>query len=249
MDVLREDDRCLDMQAAHAMREMMLERSDNGVGLDRRRFLKQPLAIQRRMIRQAFRELDAQGHPPSFLVVDRVVRHLLDRSGSDRPCVWGDVEVVRERNAVRIRKASDSQVLREDVTAGREALVSVPSAVHWPLTAQQIELAHVDRKMAEQALASHAGEVAVFDADRISSSLRLRTWRAGDTFCPVGMNGRRKKLQDLFVDIKLDRKSRHRVPLLVAPEGILWVIGHRQDDRFIVRPSTQRFVLARVRCS
>jgi hypothetical protein len=36
------------------------------------------------------------------------------------------------------------------------------------------------------------------------------------------------------------------VPLLVAPEGILWVVGHRTDHRFRVTPSTTRIVVAEV---
>jgi tRNA(Ile)-lysidine synthase len=249
MNVLREDDRCLDRLVEQEMRDMIHERSDKGLDLDHRRFLALPLAIQRRVIRQVFRELDARRHPPPFLVVERVVRHLLGRSGNNRPCGWGDIEVVREAHVVHIRKTSDSRLLGEDAPAGREVPVSVPSTVQWPPTAQQIEFAHVGRRTAEQAIASRSGKVGVFDADRISSPLRLRTWRAGDRFCPAGMGGRRKKLQDFFVNIKLDRKSRHWVPLLVAPEGILWVVGRRQDDRFVVRPSTRRFMLARVRSS
>jgi tRNA(Ile)-lysidine synthase len=52
------------------------------------------------------------------------------------------------------------------------------------------------------------------------------------------MRGQSKKLQDLFTDLKLQRDERSEVPLLVAPEGILWVVGKRQDDRFVVRDST-----------
>ncbi len=249
MDVLREDDRCLDLLTARVMDGMMLRRSDLEVELDHRLFLLQPLALQRRVIRRVLRELDPRRHPPSFRVVERAVRHLLDQSGSGRPCRYGDIELVREKDAVRIRKVCDDQLVRDTIPVDLEVPVSVPARVQWRPTMQEIELAHVDRKAAEQALASHDRDTAIFDADRISSALRLRTWQAGDTFYPVGMGGRRKKLQDFFVDIKLERTSRHRVPLLVAPEGILWVVGYRQDDRFVVRPSTQRYVLARVRCS
>jgi len=54
------------------------------------------------------------------------------------------------------------------------------------------------------------------------------------------MKGRSKKLQDLFTDLRIGRDERRDIPVLVAPEGILWVIGKRQDDRFVVRDSTTR---------
>ena len=63
--------------------------------------------------------------------------------------------------------------------------------------------------------------------------LTLRSWRPGDRFRPLGMSGE-KKLQDFFVDCKVPRDERARIPLLVAGGRIAWVIGRRiaEDFRF-----------------
>ncbi len=63
--------------------------------------------------------------------------------------------------------------------------------------------------------------------------LSLRSWRPGDRFRPLGMMGR-KKVQDLFVDAKVPRRERGRIPLLLAEDRIVWVVGHRigEDFRF-----------------
>ncbi len=82
--------------------------------------------------------------------------------------------------------------------------------------------------------------VAHFDEDTFGLPLTVRPWQAGDVFCPSGMGGKRKKLQDYFVDAKVPKFMRSQIPLLVAPEGILWISGYRQDDRFRCRPTTQR---------
>jgi tRNA(Ile)-lysidine synthase len=58
------------------------------------------------------------------------------------------------------------------------------------------------------------------------------------------MGGRHKKLQDFFADLKIPRRERSRVPLLVAPEGILWVVGYRTDHRFCARSSSGRRLVA-----
>ncbi|MGH7180622.1 MAG: tRNA lysidine(34) synthetase TilS, partial [Nitrospiraceae bacterium] len=57
-------------------------------------------------------------------------------------------------------------------------------------------------------------------------------------FFPQGMRGKSKKLQDFFTDRKIARHRRENIPLLVAPEGILWVVGMRQDERFVVSHKT-----------
>jgi tRNA(Ile)-lysidine synthase len=51
-----------------------------------------------------------------------------------------------------------------------------------------------------------------------------------------------KKLQDFFVDEKVPRAERGRVPLVVSPRGIVWVVGHRPDERFRIGPATRRIL-------
>ncbi len=60
-------------------------------------------------------------------------------------------------------------------------------------------------------------------------TLELRTWRPGDRIAPTGMNGRSRKLQDVFVTAKTPPEIRRALPLLAdAQTGeILWVPGYR----------------------
>ncbi len=65
--------------------------------------------------------------------------------------------------------------------------------------------------------------------------LRLRHWQSGDAFQPLGMGGRRQKLQDLFSNAKLSRFEKDRIWLLeTADSHICWVVGLRADERFRV---------------
>ena len=98
-------------------------------------------------------------------------------------------------------------------------------------------------QVAEMASQSHKLEMHL-DADTFTPKLLLRSWMPGDVFCPKGFGGRQKKLQDFFSDMKLPRSQRAKVPLLVAPEGILWVGGLREDDRFQVSTTTKSVVTA-----
>lgn len=55
--------------------------------------------------------------------------------------------------------------------------------------------------------------------------LRVRRWRAGDRYRPLGSPGRRK-LQDLFTDRKIPVEQRRRLPVIEGEQGeILWVPG------------------------
>jgi tRNA(Ile)-lysidine synthase len=77
----------------------------------------------------------------------------------------------------------------------------------------------------------------VLDASLVTGALSVRQWQPGDRFHPLGGPGTRK-LQDFFVDSGVPRAARHRVPVVVSGDRIVWVAGHRLDDRFKLRPET-----------
>lgn len=77
------------------------------------------------------------------------------------------------------------------------------------------------------------------DIARLRYPLTLRTWKAGDVFQPFGMGGKEQKLQDFFVNHKLTRFDKEQVRVLENGDGnIIWVIGHRLDERFRIQPHT-----------
>jgi tRNA(Ile)-lysidine synthase len=49
-----------------------------------------------------------------------------------------------------------------------------------------------------------------------------------------------KKLQDLFVDAKIPRRKRDRIPILATDEFVVWVPGFGVDRRASVGPETKR---------
>lgn len=79
----------------------------------------------------------------------------------------------------------------------------------------------------------------ILDMDRVGDRLWVRSRRAGDRFQPLGM-AQEKRLQDFLVDAKVPRSWRERVPLVVSPSQIVWVVGWRIDDRAKVTENTLR---------
>jgi len=75
------------------------------------------------------------------------------------------------------------------------------------------------------------------DADKVKYPLKLREWRKGDTFQPFGMKGK-KKLSKFFKDEKVSLIAKEKTWVLCSDSEIIWIIGHRADDRFKVTPKT-----------
>lgn len=84
--------------------------------------------------------------------------------------------------------------------------------------------------------------VEFFDAGSLEPRIRLRHWRSGDCFWPIGMAGK-VKLQDWFVNEKVPmRERRLRVLAESGKDGLFWVEGMRIGERFKVSSRTKRVV-------
>ena len=91
------------------------------------------------------------------------------------------------------------------------------------------------------------GHVAIVRRDLCHGILAVRNRRPGDRFHPPGLSGR-KKLQDLFVDRKVRRNDRDRVPIVVDDaDRIVWVAGFGIDEAFQVTDPGQAVLTLRLR--
>lgn len=237
-DIMREDDLCLEQWGREQAARVSRQEGDGIVVVDRAALLALPLALQRRVIRSVLRRTKGSGKGPTFGSVGRILEGLVQgRSGSVMTVegvrierVYGQLRFQSEPRSNRVSGAAAA------VLAASEGLaLAVPAVVRWPLTGQWI-------RTGTAAASLPSARVAVFDADRVAGNLLVRSWKPGDYFCPFGMQGRKKKLQDYFADIKLPRRERQKVPILVAPEGIVWVGGHRTDHRFHATSATRRWL-------
>lgn len=237
-DICREDDRCLDDQVKALSASAVKRGSAGGWAIDRRFLLELPHAFQRRCIRNLFRQHDDRFRSPGVRTVDRVIHMASKRGGGSSLDVKGGRVVVSDRR-LRFVPLHAAEPFRVEQPHGRcQEFLSVPGELIWPGTGQRLQ---VQQQAGIQFGAAPFGKNQILvDADRVSQPLMVRNWLPGDRFHPSGMGGHSKKLQDFFTDLKIPIAVRSLIPLVVAPEGILWVVGYRQDDRWTRTAETKR---------
>ena len=82
---------------------------------------------------------------------------------------------------------------------------------------------------------------AYMDAAALGCGLSVRGPRPGDRMRPLGAPGTRK-LQDIFVDLKIPARLRPRVPLVLAGDRIMWVGGMVMAEEGRINRDTTRMV-------
>lgn len=84
-------------------------------------------------------------------------------------------------------------------------------------------------------------EIAI-DKEKIAGLLWVNKREPGDRFCPMGFSGQ-KKLKDFFINRKIPREERDSIPIVRDDVGIVWIVGYRQDSRYVVDEDTSTVLI------
>jgi tRNA(Ile)-lysidine synthase len=87
--------------------------------------------------------------------------------------------------------------------------------------------------------------VAYLDLDNTSFPITIRHRKPGDKFVPLGMD-HHKKLKDFFIDEKVPKFERDKVLIFCDDNKILWVAGHRIDNRVVTTKKTSNILRLKI---
>ncbi len=249
-EILRAEEDWLEKETARALAEVIVEADEGeeeGVisPIHVPRLLTLPLAIRRRVIFKHLRELSPE--EVTFDHVERLLAELRKSQaswrGEKRISLPGGAAAIRDRDILCFLRTEAAPPTQPD-PATLERKLHVPGTTDLEAWGIILDSA-VNARSGNEPLPSTDSEAAL-DFDRTGENLFVRSRRPGDRFRPLGLKGT-KKVQDFLVDSRVPRHRRDRVPLLLTREGeVAWLIGHRIDDRFKIRPDTRRVLRLKV---
>lgn len=225
--IARDDADWID-EAVNAAARKIVRDAQGRVDVDAARLAAEPPAVARRVARQVLERVGSRR--VGFDHVERL-RRLAEADSAAPAADFPGCRAERRGAALRITRRS-----------GRPAPAAAAAPFEYPLAVPgAVEVAEAGLRITAERGGRPArlvarGAAAALPAARITPPLTVRGWRPGDAFRPLGLGGRRKKLQDFFVDRKVPRGRRGTVPLVVdARLGIVWVAGHAvsEDARVI----------------
>lgn len=176
---------------------------------------------------------------PSFVPLREHV-HLIEKIiGSTRPNLHLDLPSGLKVNKVYGRLVFTLLPVPDNV---REITALHPGTNHVPGLSIDVRLQYL-----KKAPLSFPGNsfIAYLDADTCGE-IAVRTFRPGDRFQPLGM-ARPVKVKDFFISRKIPLHERKHIPLILSGNDIIWVAGHRIDERYKLTPNTRNILKVTVK--
>jgi tRNA(Ile)-lysidine synthase len=222
--------------------------SDYAVVFDLENWHALPLALRRSTIREAIHRLRRALRNIDFVHVEHAVEVLAHgETGAQATLPQGlmlttgyDTFTIADEG---FRDLPDLPLLRTEqgVQVALPGRTRLPGS-DWTLVAEVAPRPSVS----DDDLAAARGWEACLDAGAVGSAAALRPRRPGDRFCPLGLRGQSKRLNEFMINEKIPAAWRDHIPLLVNKDGqIVWLCGWRPDERARVTPSSLRVVRLR----
>ncbi|MHC4606782.1 MAG: tRNA lysidine(34) synthetase TilS [Planctomycetota bacterium] len=86
----------------------------------------------------------------------------------------------------------------------------------------------------------------IIDVDKLSGPLEIRMRQEGDVFSPLGARGS-CKLKKFFIDQKVPKALRDRIPIVIDQERIVWVVGYRIGEEYKITDGTKKLLRLKVK--
>jgi len=228
VSILQEEERYLGIIVTKTLMKMISRKTGTRIELFLTPMGSMDIVILRRVLRRALDETEGL-RGISFIHIEEIIRLVKEGMSGDRIYLPRGIRVIKDYSLLVITSEEPRKIASYEINVpGEVAIVGSGVVIRTSFEAEGEDFG--DGKSS-----------VLLDADDMNFPLKIRPRKQGDCFFPYGF-GKRKKLQDFFVDEKVPRDERDNIPLVFSGDDIIWVSGYRADDRFRVSGSTKKFL-------
>lgn len=231
-EIAREEDCYLEERAGGVLKDVLERREEVKVVISLERMARYPVALKRRVVRLACREVGEGARLPGYQHVDRILEVAGGASGRGKVELPGGLSAIIRYGLLEIIKDKDSFAIPYYQHA-----LQVPGTTFLPETGRVIVTEVLDAGGAGDPRSFCRNETLV-DLEKLDGPLWVRRRMDGDIFSPLGMGGK-MKLKKFLIDRKVPREERDAIPIVSCGNDIVWAAGFCPGDYFRVTESTR----------
>ncbi|MFH0813682.1 MAG: tRNA lysidine(34) synthetase TilS [Pseudomonadota bacterium] len=232
-EIVRDDDLYLEQLSFEKYVELRKEGKEKEVYFTIPELIALPVALQRRVLRHALREIKKTLRRISFAHMEALLALLHESSPHGSISFPDGISVYKEYEHLRI-----GYIFVKKVSFHHE-FNFLPNEIAIPEINRTITINLLEWNQGSPPLSNN--NAALIDFDTLRLPLIVRNWKAGDRFQPLGTQGF-KKVKDFFIDCKLPKRERIEIPLILFGDSISWIGGQRIDDRVKITDSTKKVI-------
>ena len=230
-NICREEDAYLDGVSREILEKVASCGEEGEIVFPVQSLLAQPISLQRRIFRLAWKKVTGQARELPFHHIERLLA-LLSKRDAVLTLPWG-VRAFKEGSLVKLSKNAE----REKEIPPYRYLLNIPGLTFLPETGLKIK-AEIMPAESAPSFRNLTLREALLDYGLLRRPLWVRRRKEGDVFSPLGQNGK-VKLKKFFIDQKVPAEKRNSFPVVVTgEEEIVWVGGLRIADPWKVTEKT-----------
>jgi tRNA(Ile)-lysidine synthase len=241
-EALADDEEMLADLTAEAWGQLVLDRRDGAIILQRSGWRALPLALRRRLLRRTIAEVNSALRDVGFQALEAARRVAEEGQTGAAAALPGGVNLRVEYDRIVVAAEAGSHLDEYPQLPAAESIpLTVPGEVDlgndWRLAAEVVE--QPDRLAIENNIDPWTAYVA---GDL--SPLLVRVRQPGERLRPLGLGGA-TKIKEVMIDRKLPAAYRARWPIVATADHVVWIAGVALDDRARVKPDSR---VVRLRC-
>jgi tRNA(Ile)-lysidine synthase len=228
ISILQEEERYFETIVTKTLMKLISRKSTRRIELFLSPLVVMDKVILRRILRRAIDEMESLSGI-GFVHIEDIINLIKEGRSGDRLYLPKGIRVIKEYSLLIITSEQPVKISDHTLQPSGEVVIKGTGMV-----------INASFEVKPEDVGDSKSSVLI-DAETMCFPLKIRSRNLGDFFFPLGF-GKKKKLQDFFVDEKVPRDVRDSIPIVVSGNDIVWIAGYRLDERFKVTDKTEKFM-------
>ena len=252
--IISEENQWIDSLLIDFIKQAVINKNDYMIILDISYINKLHNAPLKRIIRTAVKEIKKDLRRISFDHIDQIIKIIFDKTGNKFLNLPDSISVYKDGNNLIIFDNNK----KDDILYNKKYCISIREcgdysfdefnikfrlSIITDLFTDKFQINNYNKKSKMTNIDANVSlhDVAFFDMNKVSFPLFVRNFLPGDKFSPFGTGGT-QKLKKFFIDKKIPKFLRKRIPLIISNNKIIWIVGLRIDNSVKITSQTNKIL-------